>query len=852
MALITDPDNLSQGTSTSATNVTFTIVSGNEVTIADTVGTTLPSITAGAYFEIRDANSPENNGLYVETGGSPTTSSITATKVAGANNGTPIADATASVGATFLHTESTLNDEKSVYFDFYTREIWLLKQGNLSDDGATLQSIYSFTKEEWKNDAELIYHPFPFIAITPEQFETQEGWIFHEGTDAASIGAGDTVQDTETRKLVRTGGWREIAANGTLNREYVGVITLGNFEDNVNDLAYFQQGNDPTDTAAAQDFTFNGPVNEAINSYDYTTTSGSDGIGTSYTLTTSTITRPSGSFITDGYKIGGKVSIVTASESANLGTGGIPKDFTITNVTATVLTVSESIDVTTTPDTALSLAVNNRNVLNVFLRSDYLFQGGDTTGKTYAQQSLADIGAETTGVDNKVFRFPLSNVLDLNITENDTNIGAGAALDSSLGDYADIVVKYFDGAFSRDVDLDNTPRSFGIVIEVGVHCGIDSSTAVSTLTSNDGGINDRGANYYDGGKLIIHEGADKGTYDIVSHTDTTVVVSQSFTGDAGGDNSFTVQREDDVDVRTSATTKEIYEAIQYRLRQDANINTHNTSAVVGSTADALLRFVGTELEAGQATPTNPNGGGSGVIIEGLLDHTGSTSNDYTFFDNSGTARTFPFVASGTINFNNNLFNDSNAQFWMFFTYTKRTTSTNFAVTDASVASTYAMTLTGSADLPVVVDNQYIRISGFTEESNNGLYRVNDPAPTTSAIDLIKVDGLIPVDEVSGDTVNVDENPIDSPEAIIVNDNDGNPLTGSIPAAVNGISVRSFTFDYDNNEQGERDPGDGDAAVTIRAIGFDTAAFVETTGTISQTGNAFSLVAALERNYSNAA
>jgi hypothetical protein len=833
MALITDPDFLSQGAVTAATGVTFGTPTGSVVTIS---GTGLPGLAAGDYFEIRGANQPENNGLYVETGGAPTTSSITATKVAGDNGATPVVDAVSSA-TTFLHDDDTVTEEKSVYFDVYNREIWLLKQGSLTADGATLQAIYSFAKEEWKNDDDLIFHPFPFVAITPEQFELQDGWVFHTGTDAASIGVGDTVQDTETRKLVRTGGWREIAADNTLNQEWVCVITLGNFEDNTNDLAYFQQGDDPTDTAAAQDFTFNGPVNEAIRSYYYMPSA----LGT-VSISSNVITRTTGDWTTDGYRVGGQITITASDTAGDLGT------WEITALTSTTLTVTGVSLADDADNTTFRSAVNNRNVLNVFLRSDYLFQDGDTTGKTYAQQALSDIGVSE--VDNKVFRFPLSNVLDLSITETDANIGANAALDSGTGNYGEIVVKYFDGAFTRDVDdpSGSNPRSFGIVIEVGVHTGIEATFSGSVMTTLDGGVNDRGATYFDGGKLFVHEGTNKGTYNIVSHTDTTVTVSETFTTDATGDVSFTVQREDDVDVRTKATTAEIYEAIQYRLRQDANINTHNSAAVVGATADALLRFVGTELEAGQALPTNPNGGGSGVIIEGLLDHAGSSSNDFTFFDNGGTARTFPFVASGTISFNNNLYNDADAKFWMFFTYTKRTTG-SYSVTSASGQTA---TITGSANLPVVVDNQYIRINGFANEANNGLYRVNDASPTTSAIVVYKADGTTLVDEGPTASVTIDEDPIDSPEAIIVNDNDGNPITGTIPAAVNGVSTRSFTFDYDNNAQGERTAGQGDAAVTIRAIGFGTAAFVETSGTIGQTGNAFSLVAALERNYSNAA
>ena len=37
-------------------------------------------------------------------------------------------------------------------------------------DGVTGQAVYSFMKEEWKSDSNLIKFPFPLIAITEEQF----------------------------------------------------------------------------------------------------------------------------------------------------------------------------------------------------------------------------------------------------------------------------------------------------------------------------------------------------------------------------------------------------------------------------------------------------------------------------------------------------------------------------------------------------------------------------------------------------------------------------------------------------------------------------------------------------------
>jgi hypothetical protein len=86
----------------------------------------------------------------------------------------------------------------------------------------------------------------------------------------------------------------------------------------------------------------------------------------------------------------------------------------------------------------------------------------------------------------------------------------------------------------------------------------------------------------------------------------------------------------------------------------------------------------------------------------------------------------------------------------------------------------------------------------------------------------------------------------SGDAIIVDDADGNVLTGSTYLTPSSL----FTFDYDGNVQGGRTPA-ADAAVTIVAIGLNNAQYVSTVGTIARTNaNAFSLVSALERNYSN--
>lgn len=675
--------------------------------------------------------------------------------------------------------------------------------GNMDDDGATLQAIYSFFKEDWKDDPNtknLIAYPFPMVAITPEQFEFIFNW--------------EPIDDV-TRKLIRTGGWREIDTddNNRLKQEYVGVITLGTFVDNVNDLAYYQTGDDPSDTTAAVDFEFAGPVNEAILSFDQSVGPSSD-----VDFTTNTITRgDAGNFLTDGFRVGGQVTVSRATNSANNGT------FLITDVTATVITVTGTPFTASTEDNTVLVSVNYRNALQLFLR---VRDNTAPNGRTFAQANLADIGV--TSILNQVYRFPLANAVDLQIENVDGDI-------ETLEPYTEIGVKYFPTAYSRPVDDPLTTRDFGIVIDVGTHTGVDGATTATgdTLTSAEGGI----PADFDGGTLRITTGPNEGTYTVASTTATTVTITTTFPDTSTGD-SFSLQRSSPV----TATAEEIYEKVQYLLRQAANINTID-GVVTGNTADALLQFVGDNLNAGTGIPSNPNGGGSGVYINGF--DPGDT-NRLFFVDNNETTRQFPFVAAGNINFNDNLVNDGGpARYTMFYQYTRRTNVSDLEITGAT-GFTGTLESAGGNLPTTVAQNDHIRVGGFSNPANNGIYVITDASPSATAITVSKLDERTISNEgpVSGQ---VDENPIDSPDAIVVEDNDGSPIAGNITAP-----STSFDYDYDGNTQGGRTAGT-DASIVIRAIGLDTAQFVETSGTISRTvGLVFTLVAALERNYISAA
>lgn len=625
-----------------------------------------------------------------------------------------------------LNDGSVDNGSTEVYIHTSNKTVKLNTAGNLSTDGVTLKCLYSFLKEEWKNDPNtknLAAFPFPMVPITDESFEFVDGWDF--------------VADA-SRYLIRTGGWTVRNTSGNVTQKWAGIIGLGSIESN--DQLYYQQSSGGT----ATNVQLTGQVNQAVQIYRDDDGDGNTAEGSDY---------------------------------------------------------------------------DRRTVFNLFAR-EY--------AQLYGKSSLSDIGVTT--MDSIAYRFPISTATDLKIQADDSTV-------ASSSPYTAILIRYFDQAFSRDVDS-ATDRNFGIVIDVGTHSGVDGSTTASgnTLTTSEGGINISG-NPYAGGTLTIHEGANAGVYTISGNpTATTVTITTTFANTLSNQ-SFTLQRGTPV----SATAEQIYTKVQYQLRQNSDIDATDQT-VTGKTADSLMRFVGDTLVCGNPTASNPNGGGSGVIIEGFA---ASDTNRLQFYDNTATLRTYPFVASLTINFGANLVADASAKYWVYFTYTHRKTGTDLAITSASgQTATLAST---STNLTEILNGEQFLVSGFTNADNNGLYEAtgNGTATSVAVKKADTGDGNF-VNESAGATVNLDMNPYGSTSAILVDDNAGADMTGNISGAP---SVQK-SFNYDGNVQGGRTASVA-APITAVAIGLSTGQFVKATGTIAQsTSNSISLVAALERNYSN--
>tara|TARA_R110000772_G_scaffold2410_4_gene8569 strand:+ start:44551 stop:46275 length:1725 start_codon:yes stop_codon:yes gene_type:complete len=311
---------------------------------------------------------------------------------------------------------------------------------------------------------------------------------------------------------------------------------------------------------------------------------------------------------------------------------------------------------------------------------------------------------------------------------------------------------------------------------------------------------------------------------------TYYAVPQDRGGLVGGTYSFDI-----IIDGNSATAEQIYEFVQWSLRQSFDIDA-GTGSVRGDTAEELLEFIGDTLR----TKSTQNGT-SGVYIDNF---NSTDTNRIEFTDNTDTVRAFPFVASGTIQFNENLTGDAAAKYWVFFTNTKELVGTDIGITQ-SAGYTGSIYNAGSVNFATFSNGDYLNTTGFATTTNNGVYQIT-ATPSATNLVVYKVDEIDIVTAVAGPSVTVSENPYGSPDAIIVNEQDGSPISGTVSAQ----SSISFDFDYDGNTQGNRTAATN-AKYTAVSIGLSTGQYVITTGSITRTTtNVISFVAALERNYSN--
>jgi len=431
---------------TTITDMVFTVDTAPNVTISS-AGNNLPAMVVGERFSV--FNHTTHDGVYEVVVVNTSTTSYLVKSLSGA---------TTTAGS---ESADTRTDMKNIMWDTAALELYALEdatasQGHLDLDGVLGQAFYSKAVIDWKDDNFLIANaPFPMLTIDSDAGK------YLIGQDPSGNNSGWAPRDNatfsiRTRKMFRNMGWSEISAAGVLDAQYAGIRTLGAFLDETagtGDLAYYQFGTDTTvdDTV---DFTFNGPVNEAVlvfseigNPDTFTFVDGAGG--------DDTVTRATGSFITDGFKVGGQMTVRAANTPANNGT------YTITGVAALTLTFATGTFDTGEADTTAQIAVDNRNALTLRLRERTT--PGNSNARTFAQSDLAAAGESV--LSNRLFTFGLANSQDLDITSSDATITGSSPWNAMSITYYATPQAQGDGGGGGDGLLVGGPYNFGIIVD---------------------------------------------------------------------------------------------------------------------------------------------------------------------------------------------------------------------------------------------------------------------------------------------------------------------------------------------------------------------------------------------------
>ena len=393
-------------------------------------------------------------------------------------------------------------------------------------------------------------------------------------------------------------------------------------------------------------------------------------------------------------------------------------------------------------------------VLSVYIRPPTTGTSGNAVGYTYDLSTTTDIGATT--VTYQAYRFPLSSVVDLNITLIDSEV---TALITSAG--LQITYDANDTSAILPIELQGGPYNFS-----------------HTINSTNGD-----------GELL--------------------------------------------------TPSEVYNFVQYQLRQTGDID-DGAGTVIGNLAEPLLTFVGSVLET-----FSINGGTEGVLIDNI--NTSDTAN-FKFRDDSDNLQAFPTVAAGSITFNQNLIDDPATKYWMFYQNANSGANVFPGSTALLVPDFNGVDITG--DLHSVTTTA----ASGASTNTNGAATAAGTTLTSAAAGWTVSDFDDKVLVISGGNVN------DGYYNIVTNDATTITVDRQFEATESGMTfviknrsngTVAWDFNYDDGPtRGDGNPSI-DAPISVVSLGLDDAQYVSANFTITgASGQAFSIVAALERNYSD--
>jgi hypothetical protein len=677
----------------------------------------------------------------------------------------------ASEAVTFLGATG-VSTEKSVFFDTAALGYYVLEQGNVDAAGVIGQAIYSFAMQEWKDDDFLIANAsFPMLAI-----DTDAG-KYILGQNAAGENTGwnfvdDATFSIRTRKLMRAMGWDEVDANGVTINRYFNATTLGTFEDAVNDNAFYQFG---TDTAVDDtvDFDFNGPVDEAVRFFERQVDGSiNGGTGIAISADGRTLTRSDGgNWRTDGYKVGGRIALRDSEDPQSDGTWLLSAVGSGINGAVTCGRAADANDIIT--------SISADGLTAFVATASFTANADDTTAVIGMFDDALTPDVTVNGaIDN-------ANAVRLGLRVRDGDTNGKTFGEASLASAGKSVLGNFVFSFplANATDLK--------IIETDAN--IDANVP------------------YTGMSITFH------------------TTPQARAGLVGGSFNFGIIVEGN-----NGTSIEVFEFIQRQLRKLTDIDADADTAI-GRTIGLLARFVGDTLEVGSGDggltfPVNPDGGGSGVFIDNL---NAASVNDVVFFDNTGVQRAFPETIAVTLDFNQTAIDDTTTEFDLFYDRTIRTNVTDFVLGTAGGGqiTSAGTNLPNNAELGV---GSYVRVSGLTggDAPMNGIYQITAETTPGANWTVVRYDGATIV-AVAATTVDIDQNVVDTPDAIIVHTNVGLTATTISFTATDNIADTGNGFGvFAVNDIVEVEGSAGNSGlwlVTVQAVGSMTLVDPGTTG-----------------------
>ena len=722
--------------------------------------------------------------------------------------------------------------------------------GGTVTDGATLQAIYSFLKEEWKTAGsgfvDLIQFIFPLESITREQFEI--GGPTH----------GDfNWRDDDTRNLIRTGGWAAISEAGTTLERYAGIITLGSLD--ADTQVYYQQVDSTSGTATdPKNFVLTGPVNQAI----LVDTNGGDDLRGFLRLFARKKGKTyAGSEIAD---IGvstletlvNRFPVSHTDDPAIVDTDGqLAGGLGIYQTGVVLFTTADA-------DTSLSAASAQENTFTLNVDAGDL-QGSGVTVKDFVRLQGAD-----AAIDDDYFEIvSVDSATQVTLLQEptvavpvETNITATFISRRRANERSDGRLQNIGGS-----DLSGTLNSAASNF---TGSGVAAGDVVGILASGTTPLD-----------------ANVGTYQVLSVTDGTNVVldtkDQPFpTVQTAADYNFEVYRpgmylqykkEVATNVAADATsglviTSASPDTVQRRDGGDFSVDGYVVGGVltIGTAEDAanngqyVISGISTTVETNdtislaQATTLTTNAADTLATLSGengfiRSPQTQAYSYNWRLFGNNGTlANCFQWLQKelrrgfatnlddgdfrgiADISTSSGVFRGDVTDLLMSFAAPNGTTL-NLFIDDLNANEKNNITFNDVLG----VGRNFAFLAIISISVNTNLLDDND----TKIVVFFTNDD-------AGDNTGRD---FGTDEAITVQTTTSTDMISENPS----VSPVDFEFDYDNNTQRGAASAGTDAPVTIVAIGLNTAQYVSTAGTVTrQSTNVFSLVAALERNYSN--